>query len=68
MPTLTCVVASNEHQSCNNLVESLAAFGMAEHIVLIGPDQKLLAGLSPLAQNRARLVQREFNTFRVWLA
>jgi glycosyl transferase family 2 len=60
MPTLTCVVASDEHQSSNNLIESLATGGLAERIVIIGLNQKLLAGLSPLAQSKARLVPKDF--------
>jgi hypothetical protein len=60
MPALTVIAACDDKQSSTDLIESVAAFGAVESIVLFGSDQELCASLSALAQSKTRVIEKDF--------
>ena len=59
MPDLTVIAAADDKKSTAELIQSLAACGAAQ-IVLVGPQPEMLARLSSITQGKTSVLQKNF--------
>ena len=62
MLTLTSVVACEQNQISNTLIESLSLSGLVDQLLLISPNGAFPAGLSTLAQSKTRVVSTDLSS------